>query len=99
MRETSGAPSYQTEEECQNKTLSQTLQISLIRPFRLLATQPIISVRTLYMSYTYGIVVLLLSRFPLLWTDPQYYNESAGIGGLNYISLGFRSLSGHLPLC
>lgn len=31
---------------------------------------------------------LVLSTFPSLWTSPKYYNESTGIGGLNYISLG-----------
>lgn len=93
-RKATGDPSYQTEEERQNKTLPQTLKISLVRPFRLLATQPIIQVLTLYMAYIYGLMYLLLSTFPLLWTDPNYYGESVGIGGLNYISLGLGSLLG-----
>lgn len=65
------------------------------RPFRLLFTQqPIIQVLTLYMAYIYGLMYLLLSTFPLLWTSPKYYGESVGIGGLNYISLGLGSLVG-----
>jgi MFS family permease len=94
IRKATGDPSYQTEEERENKTLSQALQTSLVRPFRLLATQPIIQVLTLYMAYIYGLMYLLLSTFPILWTDPQYYNESTGIGGLNYISLGLGSMLG-----
>jgi len=93
-RKATGDPSYQTEEEQQNKTLSQSLQTSLVRPFRLLATQPIVQVLALYMAYTYGLMYLMLSTFPMLWTDPQYYDESPGIGGLNYISLGLGSLLG-----
>ena len=31
---------------------------------------------------------LMLSSFPTLWNNPAYYNESTGIGGLNYIALG-----------
>lgn len=45
-------------------------------------------VLALYMAYTYGIMYLVLSTFPTLWTSPAYYHESIGIGGLNYISLG-----------
>ncbi|KAJ5710316.1 hypothetical protein N7488_004472 [Penicillium malachiteum] len=94
LRKETGDPSYQTEEERQNKTLAQDMKNALVRPFRLLITQPIIFVLTLYMSYTYGLMYLLLSTFPDLWTSPDYYNESIGIGGLNYISLGLGSLLG-----
>ncbi|KAH8660469.1 putative MFS multidrug transporter [Xylariales sp. PMI_506] len=93
-RKATGDPSYQTEEERQNKTLSQSLQTSLVRPFRLLTTQPIVQVLALYMAYIYGLNYLMLSTFPILWTDPQYYGESTGIGGLNYISLGLGALLG-----
>lgn len=46
------------------------------------------------MAYIYGLMYLMLSTFPILWTDPKYYGESTGIGGLNYISLGLGSLLG-----
>lgn len=42
----------------------------------------------LFMAYVYGIMYLVLSTFPTLWTNAAYYNESTGIGGLNYLSLG-----------
>lgn len=61
---------------------------ALIRPFRLLSTQPIVQALAAYMAYIYGTMYLVLSTFPSLWTSPKYYNESTGIGGLNYISLG-----------
>lgn len=38
------------------------------------------------MAYLYGIMYLVLSTFPGLWEG--VYNESVGMGGLNYISLG-----------
>lgn len=69
-------------------TLLQVLRGALIRPFRLLLTQPIVQVLALFMAYVYGIMYLVLSTFPSLWTSPKYYSESIGIGGLNYISLG-----------
>ena len=56
------------------------------RPFKLLATQPIILVLALYMAYLYGLMYLMLSTFPLLWVDR--YGMSTGIGSLNFISMG-----------
>jgi len=60
----------------------------------MLFTQPIVQIIALYMAYVYGIMYLVLSTFPSLWTSPDYYNESIGIGGLNYISLGLGFLLG-----
>lgn len=88
LRKETGDETYQTEVEMQKKTLAQVLRTALIRPFRLLLTQPIVQCVACYMAYMYGIIYLVLSTFPSLWTSPDYYNESIGIGGLNYISLG-----------
>ncbi|KAL4740006.1 hypothetical protein BDV11DRAFT_204616 [Aspergillus similis] len=88
LRKETGDLSYQTEVERQKKTLSETIRSALIRPFRLLTTQPIVQAVAAYLAYTYGVMYLVLSTFPTLWTGEQYYNESIGIGGLNYISLG-----------
>ncbi|UNI22045.1 hypothetical protein JDV02_007970 [Purpureocillium takamizusanense] len=69
-----------------DRTLAQTLAVALTRPFRLLLTQPIVQVMSLYMMYLYGMIYLVLSTFPALWTGT--YHESVGVGGLNYLSLG-----------
>ncbi|KAL4960050.1 uncharacterized protein BDV14DRAFT_193269 [Aspergillus stella-maris] len=88
LRKETNDESYQTEVERQNKKLSETLSSALVRPFRLLLTQPIVQAIAGYLAYCYGIMYLVLSTFPSLWTGEDYYNESIGIGGLNYISLG-----------
>jgi len=75
-----------TEFDHPERTVSKTLRISLIRPFKLLFTQVIVQVLALYMAYLYGLMYLVLSTFPGLWENG--YHESVGIGGLNYISLG-----------
>ncbi len=66
-------------------SLPQLLHTSLIRPFKLLGTQPIVQVWSLYCAYLYGILYLLIATFPTVWTD--YYGESVSIGSLNYMSL------------
>ena len=66
-------------------SLSQLLRNSLIRPFKLLETQPIVQVWSMYSAYLYGILYLLIATFPIVWTD--YYGETVSIGSLNYVSL------------
>ncbi|KND90374.1 putative transporter [Tolypocladium ophioglossoides CBS 100239] len=81
-----GNAALRTEYDHPGRTLAQTLGIALTRPFRLLATQPIVQVLSLYMMYLYGMIYLVLSTFPTLWSVE--YHESPGIQGLNYLSLG-----------
>ncbi len=66
-------------------SLVQLLRTSLIRPLKLLGTQPIVQVWSLYCAYLYGILYLLIATFPNVWTD--IYGETVSIGSLNYISL------------
>ena len=86
LRKETGNMNLKTEYERPELTLSSKLQTALIRPFRMLGTQPIVQILALYMAYVYGLNYLAISTFPTLWTD--VYHESVGIGGLNYISLG-----------
>ncbi|KAK2627727.1 hypothetical protein QTJ16_002373 [Diplocarpon rosae] len=85
MKET-GNEALHTEFDRPDRTIGKSLRISLLRPFKLLFTQIIVQVLALYMAYLYGITYLVLSTFPGLWENE--YDESVGIGGLNYISLG-----------
>ena len=39
------------------------------------------------MAYLYGLVYLVISSFPALYTSPKYYNEHTQIAGLHYIAL------------
>jgi multidrug resistance protein len=87
LRKETGNMNLRTEYEQPDKTLGKTLRTGFVRPFRLISTQPIIQVLAVYMAYLYGLVYLVLSTFPILWEGT--YGESVGIGGLNYISLGF----------
>ena len=52
----------------------------------MLATQPIIQVIAVYLAYLFGLFYLILSTFPNVWQG--LYEESVGVGGLNYLSLG-----------
>ena len=83
MRKETGNQALHTEWETPERTLKVVLRTSLVRPFILLGTQPIMQVLALYMAYCYGLMYLVLSTFPTVWEGT--YGESVG---LNYISLG-----------
>ena len=83
-----GNKELHTEFDTPNRSFKAHIGTALKRPFKLIATQPIVQVLSLYIGFVYGVLYLVLSTFPLLWTDPAFYGENKAIGGLNYISLG-----------
>ncbi|KAF1841382.1 putative MFS multidrug transporter [Cucurbitaria berberidis CBS 394.84] len=86
MRKETGNMELYTEFDRPDRTLATTIKVALQRPFKLLGTQPIIIVLACYMAYLYGLMYLMLSTFPGLWTIR--YGMSVGIGSLNFISMG-----------
>ncbi|KAH6652300.1 major facilitator superfamily transporter [Truncatella angustata] len=92
LRASTGDPSYQTEFEMQHRTLPALLKVSLSRPWVMLGTQPIIQALALYQAFNYGMMYLIISDYPNLWT--KSYGESKGTASLNYISLAVGSLIG-----
>lgn len=82
------------------QSLVKKLETSMIRPFKLLFTQPIIIALATYMAYLYGLIYLVISSFSSLFVSPAYYNESTQIAGLNYIALAVSSRKiHHDPRC
>jgi DHA1 family multidrug resistance protein-like MFS transporter len=58
---------------------------SFLRPLRMLITEPIILLISLYMSFIYGLVYALLEAYPYVFETT--YRMSPGIGGLTFIGL------------
>lgn len=56
LRKETGNPNLKTEYEHPEHSLANKLQRSLIRPFRLLATQPIVQALACYMAFIYGLM-------------------------------------------
>lgn len=76
---------YYIEDDTLDQGRLEVYKTAIVRPIKLLATQPIIQVMALYNAFLYGIVYLLYANFPALWTG--IYHEEPQIAGLNYISL------------
>ncbi|KAL8789784.1 MAG: hypothetical protein Q9195_006676 [Heterodermia aff. obscurata] len=65
---------------------------ALIRPSQFLASQPIVQAISIYLAYLYGLVFLVLTTLPDLFTKD--YHQSLSIAGLNYTSLGIGYVIG-----
>lgn len=84
-----GATNLYTEFDYLDESRIKVLSTNLFRPFKLLATQPIIQILALYNAYLYGNIYILYADYIDLWTD--IYGESIEIAGLNYISIAIGS--------
>ncbi|BCR88625.1 MFS transporter [Aspergillus chevalieri] len=76
---------YYTEHDHLDQARLQVYSAALIRPLKLLGTQPIIQVMAIYNALLYGQIYILYANFPALWTD--VYHQRPSIAGLNYVSL------------
>jgi multidrug resistance protein len=86
LRKRTGNPNLRTEFPDIDQPAITKLRTRIVRSFGLLFSEPIVQVLSIYMAFAYGCLYLVLSTFPALWE--LHYNESPGIGGLNYISIG-----------
>lgn len=75
-----------------SESLATRLRLASVRPLQFFITEPIVTVVSIYMAVVFGVLYILLSTYPKVWT--QEYGESPGIGGLNYISLGLGYVLG-----
>jgi DHA1 family multidrug resistance protein-like MFS transporter len=55
------------------------------RPLRLLATEPIVLLISIYMSFVYGLLYLFLTAYPLVFERVHGFNS--GVGALPYLGL------------
>lgn len=71
---------------------SDRIGTDLARPFKMLATHPVVMVIALYNGVTYGIQNLVIASFQNLWVSK--YHQSEILAGLNYITLAAGCVGG-----
>lgn len=76
---------YHTEFEGPNQGVTQKLRLSINRPARLLFTQPILIVTSIFLAYNFGILYFFLSTFSSLYTT--VYHQTTLQSGLHYIAI------------
>ncbi|KAK1708368.1 major facilitator superfamily transporter [Colletotrichum lupini] len=74
------------------KSTSQVLLRGLVRPIKMLFLSPILFSVSLYCAFAYGVLYLLFSTIPLVFSST--YGFSVGTTGLVYIPLGLGYLIG-----
>ncbi len=67
------------------QTLRLKLSRSLLRPLRLLLTQPILQLIAIFLAYNFGILYIVLSTFATLWI--QRYGQDEAHSGYHYLAL------------
>ena len=66
------------------------------RPLRLLATEPVVLLVTIYMSFIYGLLYCFLSAYPIVFQGT--YKMNPGVGGLPFFGMvvGLLGASGYI---
>ena len=64
------------------------------RPMRLLVTEPIVLLLSIYMSFIYGLLYLFLTAYPIVFQE--IHGFSGGVGGLPYFGMIIGMLSAGL---
>ncbi|KAK9248825.1 major facilitator superfamily domain-containing protein [Lipomyces tetrasporus] len=72
--------------------LKELLEKNFSRPIRMLATEPILLLITIYTAFIYGILYLLLEAYPIIFIEG--YGMKSTIGELPYIGLVIGQLLG-----
>ena len=70
--------------------LRELITKNFSRPLRLLFTEPIVFLLSLYMAFIYGLLYLFLTAYPIVFQRIHGMNE--GVGGLPYFGMVFGML-------
>lgn len=87
LRKLTGNPNLISEPELmgENMTGKDILMMTLVKPFSLLITEPIILALDLYIALIYGVLYIWFECFPIVFVD--IYHFSLGTLGLAYLGL------------
>jgi hypothetical protein len=92
LRKEKDNPKLQTQWESEGNVIPTILRASLLRPWILIGTQPIIQVLALYQAYNFGLMYVLILSFPSLWEGQ--YGMRPSLASLKYLSLALGSFIG-----
>ncbi|KAL1645923.1 hypothetical protein SLS61_008034 [Didymella pomorum] len=82
LRKDTGDNSYHSKADQQKLTLNTVVNVYLLRPFIMIAQEPILALVTAYMSFLYGIVYLLFEAFPVSFHEERGW--SLGVSQLPF---------------
>ncbi|PNS19820.1 hypothetical protein CAC42_7787 [Sphaceloma murrayae] len=65
--------------------LRELIEKNLSRPLRMLFTEPIVLLISIYMAFVYGLLYLMLTFYPIVFQ--QVHGMNQGVGGLPYFGM------------
>ncbi|KAJ5632068.1 major facilitator superfamily domain-containing protein [Penicillium lividum] len=83
---------FKTPYDDEHPTIATLYYKTLVRPLNFLASQPIIQLLSLYVSFVYGMTYLVFGSFPALWEE--HYHEPKTIASLHFIAPGIGYFAG-----
>jgi MFS transporter, DHA1 family, multidrug resistance protein len=63
----------------------ELLEKNFSRPLRMLVTEPIVLLLSVYMAFIYGLLYLMLTAYPLIFQGVHHFN--GGVGGLPFFGM------------
>jgi MFS family permease len=84
LRKETGEQRWYAPLERQDTSFRARLETILLKPFIMLALEPMLMAVTLYMSFVYGVVYLLFEAFPFVFQQNHGFN--AGENGLAFLA-------------
>ncbi|KAK1754267.1 major facilitator superfamily domain-containing protein [Echria macrotheca] len=92
LRKETGNPDLRSALADNSITVAERFKIAAVRPMKLLLTTPIITLMSLYVAVTYGILYLLFTTFSFVFA--QVYNFDEGASGTTFLPAGIGMLIG-----
>ncbi|KAL8287242.1 hypothetical protein RQP46_003694 [Phenoliferia psychrophenolica] len=93
LRKETGEP-WHAAQEAGRETVGDVLRRTVLKPFIMIAQEPMLAVITVYMSFVYGVVYLLFEAVPIIFQGQHGLN--AGEAGLVFLALLFGGVIGVL---
>ncbi|WVQ94617.1 hypothetical protein IAU59_001697 [Kwoniella sp. CBS 9459] len=87
LRAETGDQTFVTEQEVFRKPLNEIVIETLIRPFQMLATEPILLLMSLYISLVYGLLYAFFFAFPVVFVEGYGWDDAKT--GLMFIPIFF----------
>ncbi|KAG2177040.1 hypothetical protein INT43_007696 [Umbelopsis isabellina] len=85
LRKEHNNPAYVTEQERYRNSFAQTVQITMVRPFTMLFSEPILVLMSLYIALIYGLLYAFFFAYPVVFGELYGFND--GQIGLTFIGI------------
>ncbi|CZT41675.1 related to multidrug resistant protein [Rhynchosporium secalis] len=91
LRKESGE-GYFTKHELSHPKLSQKLKVTMVRPVRMLFSQPLVPLISMFLAYEFGVYCLAITTFGAIFEE--LYHQSTTISGLHYTAIAVGNTIG-----